>query len=134
MQRGSKQHREAIARGHAQNRAVRDYLAVLEQDRRRGSNLDAGQLEARIGETQARIDEEDDPAKRVQLVQKRLDDEQRLVELGDEPDLAALEDGFVEVADDYSQRKGLTYTAWREVGVPAAVLKRTGIKRTRRTS
>ena len=29
----------------------------------------------------------------------------------------------------YSERKGISYAAWREIGVPAAVLKRAGISR-----
>ena len=44
-------------------------------------------------------------------------------------DISELEDAFVEVAVSYSGRKGITYSAWREVGVPAATLKRAGISR-----
>ena len=40
-----------------------------------------------------------------------------------------LEDEFVDAASGYSQRKGISYTAWRELGVPASVLKRAGIGR-----
>ena len=36
---------------------------------------------------------------------------------------------FVDAAAEYSERKGITYSAWRELGVPAAVLKRAGVKR-----
>jgi len=45
------------------------------------------------------------------------------------PDLAALEADFVQVAASYSARKGISYTAWRELGVSADVLKRAGISR-----
>ena len=44
-------------------------------------------------------------------------------------DLEALESGFVKVVSAYSERKGISYAAWREQGVPAAVLKAGGIKR-----
>ena len=47
-------------------------------------------------------------------------------------DLDELEAGFVEHARSYSERKGISYSAWRETGVPAAALKKAGISRTRR--
>ena len=46
-------------------------------------------------------------------------------------DHAALEDAFVKVARSYSERQGISYTTWREIGVDAAVLSKAGI--TRRT-
>ena len=45
------------------------------------------------------------------------------------PDLTALEKDFVKSAKSYSQRKGITYGAWREFGVPAEVLRKAGISR-----
>ena len=44
-------------------------------------------------------------------------------------DLAALEEDFVAAARAYGERKGISYAAWREAGVDAAVLKRAGISR-----
>jgi hypothetical protein len=126
------EHKAALAEGRAQGRAVRAYLAAVEQDRKPGRKVDPAAIEARIADVQSRIDSEPDPAKRVDLIQKRLDLESKLVELGDQVDLAALEEDFVVTAAPYSERKGITYTAWREAGVPAAVLKRAGVKRTRR--
>lgn len=130
----SEDHKAALAKGRAQGRAVREYLAALEQERKPGRKLDKETAESRIAEVQSQIDDEPDPAKRVELIQKRLDLEERLVELADEPDLEALEREFVAAAADYSVRKGISYTAWREAGVPAATLKQAGVKRTRRTS
>jgi hypothetical protein len=130
----SEEHKAALAEGRAQGRAVRDYLAALETDRKPGRKVDAGAVEKRIADVQATIDAEPDPAKRVELIQKRLDLEAKLVDLQESADLEALEEGFVSSAAPYSERKGITYSAWREAGVPAAVLKRAGIKRTRKTS
>ena len=36
---------------------------------------------------------------------------------------------FVKVARSYSERQGITYTTWREIGVDAAVLSKAGITR-----
>ena len=44
-------------------------------------------------------------------------------------DLSELEKGFVDAAAEYGRRKGITYAAWREAGVPSAVLNRAGIGR-----
>jgi hypothetical protein len=44
-------------------------------------------------------------------------------------DLSALEAAFVKTAGAYSDRKGISYAAWRELGVPADVLKRANISR-----
>jgi hypothetical protein len=35
----------------------------------------------------------------------------------------------VEVAASYSARQGISYDAWREIGVPAAVLREAGVSR-----
>lgn len=129
----SPEHKEALAKGRAQGRAVREYLAALEQQRKPGRRLDRATVEERIPEIQRQIDDEPDPAKRVELIQKRIDLEERLIEIASEPDLEALEKDFVEAAAEYSRRKGITYSAWREAGVPAAVLKAAGIKRTSRS-
>ena len=46
-------------------------------------------------------------------------------------DLTKMEASFAEVASAYSDRKGISYGAWRSAGVPAAVLKKAGVARTR---
>ncbi|MTV24645.1 hypothetical protein FTX61_04315 [Nitriliruptoraceae bacterium ZYF776] len=130
----SQDHKDALAKGRTQGRAVREYLAALERGRKPGRKVDAASVTKRIDDVQAQIDVEPDPAKRVDLIQKRLDLESKLVDLQDEPDLEALEQAFIEAAAEYSERKGITYTAWREIGVSAATLKAAGVKRTRRTA
>ena len=128
------EHKEALARGREQGRNVREYLAALNEEKKPGRKLDADTLKQRIAETQEAIDAEPDHAKRVDLIQKRLNYEERLADTGQEVDLEALEKEFVKIAKEYSERKGITYSAWREAGVPAAVLKEAGIPRTRRSS
>jgi hypothetical protein len=62
-------------------------------------------------------------------VQQRLDLLQEREVLGTTVDLSALEDAFARAAKSYSQRKGVSYAAWREIGVPGDLLKRAGIGR-----
>lgn len=128
----SDEHKQALAKGRAQGKAVREYLKALESERSRNRLPDKASLEAQIENVQELIDAEENPAKRVELIQRRLDHEERLVQIDEEPDMDALEDAFVDACLEYSERKGISYHAWREAGVPAATLKRTGLKRTRR--
>ena len=130
----SAEHKAALARGREQGRIVREYLAALDKEKKPGRKLDAETLNQRIAETQEQVDTEPDPAKRVELIQKRLNYEEQLANLDDAVDLKALEKEFIDVAKEYSERKGIAYMAWREAGVPAAVLKEAGIPRTRRSS
>ncbi len=53
----------------------------------------------------------------------------QLAAIADEPDMSAVEAGFVEHAASYGQRKGIQYVTWREAGVPAELLARAGISR-----
>ena len=69
------------------------------------------------------------PIKKVELIQERSDLTVELATMGAKVDLSGLEKGFVKSAKTYSERKGITYSTWREVGVPADVLKRAGITR-----
>ena len=86
-------------------------------------------------EIQQRLEAEPDPAKRLELIQRRLDAQERLAAAdSDEPDVETLEKAFIKVAQGYAQRKRMSYTAFRELGVPAAALKQAGIARTRGTS
>lgn len=130
----SDDHKAALAKGRAQSKAVRDYLEMLQKDGRRSSNLSPDQINAKIHELSTRIEEEPNPATRLELVQKRLDLEEQLKSAGDGPAPDALEKSFVEAASDYSERKGISYSAWREVGVPAATLREAGVPRTRRVA
>jgi hypothetical protein len=70
-----------------------------------------------------------DPVRHLQLVQERLDLQAALESAEREGDVSTLEAGFIEAAADYSRRRGISYAAWREVGVPSAVLRAAGITR-----
>lgn len=129
----SEEHKQAMAKGRRQARAVKNYLEALEVGRRDGRKPSADALRTRISDTTEAIEESESPIKRLELIQKRMDDEQALRELEAQERHADriedLEADFVEVAADYGQRKGITYKAWRELGVAAATLREAGITR-----
>ena len=78
---------------------------------------------------QEKLENESDQLQRLALIQQRIDAEKRRAE--DPGDINALEAEFVNAAKSYSTRKGISYKAWREMGVAAAVLSKSGIARTR---
>ena len=123
------EHKAALAEGRSQGRAVRGYLEALEAHRpKRGRKRTPESMRARLATIDASIDTAD-PMTRLQLVQERIDLGAAIEAAETTVDLSALEDGFVEAAAAYGSRKGISYAAWREVGVPAAILKRAGISR-----
>ena len=125
-------HKDALAQGRREARAVKSYLEALGA-RRPGRPVTPESVKKRLEGIEQKIEDEDNELKKVDLIQARLDAEEQLAELEDAPDVDSLEQGFVEVAKSYSERKGITYSAWREAGVPAAVLKEAGVPRTRRS-
>jgi hypothetical protein len=73
-----------------------------------------------------------DPVKRLQMSQERLDLEAELAADEETVDLAGIEAEFLAAAKPYSERKGISYAAWREIGVPASTLRAAGITRSSR--
>ncbi len=123
-------HKAALAEGRAQGRAVRHYLEALESSRpKRGRKRTRESVAKRLAAVEAQL-ESADAVKRLQLSQERLDLQAELDQEEETVDLAGIEAEFVAAAKGYSERKGISYTAWREAGVPASTLKAAGISRT----
>lgn len=127
----SAQHKAALAEGRAQGRAVRNYLDALEAHKpKRGRRRTPDSIANRLKKIEAELDQAD-AVKRVDLIQERLDLQKELASYESKVDLADLEADFIAEAAAYSERKGISYAAWREAGVPAATLKAAGIGRGR---
>jgi uncharacterized protein YicC (UPF0701 family) len=125
----SSEHKAALAEGREQGRAVRRYLEALDANKpRRGRKRSAESLKKRLDAIETEIASAD-PLKRVHLVQERADLQDALDATESNVDIGQLEKAFVKAAAPYSERKGITYATWREVGVPAAVLEKAGIRR-----
>lgn len=123
------EHKAAMAAGRAESRSVRAYLEALEQVRpRRGRKRTPESIQARLAVLASQLDDAE-PMDRLKLVQERMDLEAELATMGQTIDITELEAEFVKVAAAYSKRNGISYAAWREVGVDPSVLKTAGIKR-----
>lgn len=125
----SAEHKQALAIGREQGRAVRRYLEALEAHKpKRGRKRTPESIQRRLDAIEERLPAAD-PLSRLQLVQERMDLQAELASKSNTVDLASLEEEFVNAAREYGDRKGISYAAWREAGVDPAVLKRAGIRR-----
>ena len=127
----STDHKAALAKGREEGRTVRQYLEALESTKpRRGRKRTPESIRKRLAAIEA-ILPESEPLNRLHLVEEKQRLEAELAHSGDVVDLAALEKSFVKVARQYGDRKGISYSAWRTVGVSASVLQQAKISRSR---
>ncbi len=124
----SAEHKAALAAGRKESRAIKAYLDSL-GTRRRGRPVTQETLTKRIKDLEKRIATETNVLRAVDLRQARLEAEEALSAMSATVDREKLESDFARHARAYSKRKGISYSVWREAGVPAAVLKKAGIGR-----
>ena len=126
----SDSHKEALAVGRDQGRAVRRYLEALDANKpRRGRKRTREGIEKRLAAIEERMAAAD-ALSRLHLAQERMDLEAELAASGEGGvDLDSLETAFTQAAGPYSERKGISYDAWRSAGVEPRVLKAAGIGR-----
>jgi hypothetical protein len=122
-------HKEALAEGREQGRAVRRYLEALEANKpRRGRKRTPEGIQRRLASIDERMASAD-ALSRLHLAQERMDLEAALATSSEGVDIGALEAAFIRAAGPYSQRKGISYDAWRAANVEPRVLKAAGIGR-----
>jgi hypothetical protein len=123
------QHKAALAQGRAEGRAVKNYLEALDRNRpRRGRKRTPDSIKKRLAAIDGQLADAS-PLLRLQLVQEQMDLRDELETLNAKVDLSSLEAAFVKTAGKYSDRKGISYAAWRQLGVSAETLKKAGITR-----
>lgn len=123
------EHKAALAEGRSQGRAVRAYLEAIEGHKpKRGRKRTADSISKRLAAIDDELNEAD-ALRRLQLTQERINLQRELESAQDTVDLESLEREFVRVAKGYAERKGISYAAFRELGVPASALKQAGIGR-----
>ena len=125
----SDSHKAALAEGREQGRAVRRYLEALEAHKpKRGRKRTPESVQKRLAVIEERLADAD-ALTRLHLMQERMNLTNELASSGESVDLQAIEDEFVAAAAPYGTRKGITYAAWRAMGVDPTVLRRANIKR-----
>jgi uncharacterized Ntn-hydrolase superfamily protein len=124
-------HKAKLAQGRTEARVVSRYLEALAAGKgKRGRKRTPESINMQL----VRIDKsmaEATPIQRLELTQRRYDLEAERERLLSRVDLTGLEKEFAKIAKSYAARNGISYSAFRELGVPAEVLKRAGVPRTR---
>ncbi len=106
----------------AEAAGVRDYLKALKQNAPlRGRKRTPASVDRQLAAIDAQMAKAT-VTKRLDLIQQRMDLEAEKLD-------AALEGNFVQHAASYSDRRNISYGAWREIGVSSATLKSAGIRR-----
>ena len=124
-------HKAALARGREMSTIVDRYLSVVNVPKKRGRRVSPAVLRKRLTAAETTRKSSTGVAK-VLAAQEVRDLRARLAETsGDGTNAKTLEASFVKVARQFSVNRGISYAAWRDAGVPAAVLQRAGIARTR---
>jgi hypothetical protein len=123
------EHKEKLAQGRSEAKAVKNYLEALRANKpRRGRKRTPDSINKRLGV----IDDlmvDADPLDELKLIEERRRLVEELESMEATVDIAEFEAAFVQVAKGYSERQGISYTSWREVGVEPSVLKQAGITR-----
>lgn len=122
-------HKEALAIGRTQSRAVKAYLEALKTIRpKRGRKRTPESIRVRLGKITELLPTAD-ALQEVLLLQEQVDLERELDTMSKDDNLDALEADFIKHGLGYTASKGIDYATWRKVGVSAEVLAKAGIKR-----
>jgi hypothetical protein len=135
MAKMSEEHKAALAAGAKQTKAVKAYLEGLQdmapkKGRQRTEETVAAQLEA------AKAVIADKGAGVLDVLNARqaesdLETELEAMNTDTGPDMKALEKDFSKHVAAYGERKGITYSTWRRMGIAGDVLTAAGVPRTR---
>lgn len=123
--------KKALHDGRHQAAVVRRYLHSLAEQAAQPRRPSRSTIEQRLEEIETALADEREPVRRLQLIQQRLDQQHQLAAMDGNPtdDHESIEAEFKAVAATYASRKGISYFAFREAGVPARVLTEAGVSR-----
>ena len=123
------EHKAALAKGRAEGRIVREYLEGLRATKpKRGRKRTPETISKRLDAITSELASAS-PIDELLLIQERKNLEAERSAMSNSIDMNALEADFVGVAKSYGESKAISYSSWRDVGVPASVLKSAGISR-----
>jgi hypothetical protein len=128
----SSSHKAALAEGRQVSAIVDRYLSALHVPKQRGRKVSPATLQSRLAAAEEKLRHASGVA-RLTAAQDVRDLRNRLASLASRgaTDIKSLEAAFIRVAKKFGEKRGIGYGAWRDAGVPAAVLKKAGVRRTR---
>jgi hypothetical protein len=128
----SASHKKALAEGRTMSATVDRYLSAVNTPKRRGRKVSKTSLQQRLVDARAKA-RSATGVEKVLAAQEVRDLQNRIasIDAGGGSDLKSLEAAFVKIAKQFGENRGIGYGAWRDAGVPAPVLRKAGIARTR---
>ena len=90
----SQEHKDALARGRKESRAIKAYLKTIES-RKPGRPVTKDSLNSRLATVNNKLETTDDPLKRLDLLQSRLDIEEALESVEEVANIDQIEADFV---------------------------------------
>jgi hypothetical protein len=128
----SASHKQALAEGRTMSATVDRYLSAVNTPKRRGRKVSKAALVERLAEARSRAKSATGVDK-VLAAQDVRDLQTRIANMNEASgnDIKSLEADFVKIAKRFGENRGIGYGAWRDAGVPATVLKKAGVARTR---
>jgi hypothetical protein len=125
-------HKRALAEGRTMSATVDRYLTAVNTPKRRGRKVSKSALQQRLADARVKA-KSASGVEKVLASQEVRDLRMRIaaLETSGGGDLKSLEAAFVKVAKRFGDNRGIGYGAWRDAGVPAVVLKKAGVARTR---
>ena len=123
----SSEQKESLSEGREQSKIVRRYLEAIELSKpKRGRKRTLESITRQLSSIDMTI-KNTHPLNRLHLTQKKIELTQELERIKNGPDIGELENQFISIAMEYSKRKGISFPAWKELGVSPDVLARAGI-------
>ena len=128
----SASHKRALAEGRTMSATVDRYLSAVNTPKRRGRKVSKTALVERLADARIKAKSATGVDK-VLAAQEVRDLQQRIASMNaaSGADVKSLEAAFVKIAKRFGENRGIGYGAWRDAGVPAVVLKKAGVARTR---
>jgi hypothetical protein len=125
-------HKRALAEGRTMSATVDRYLSAVNTPKRRGRKVSKSALEQRLAEARIKA-KSATGVEKVLAAQDVRDLQSRIANMSvaSGGDIKSLEAAFVKIAKRFGENRGIGYGAWRDAGVPAVVLKKAGVARTR---
>ena len=125
-------HKRALAEGRTMSATVDRYLSAVNTPKRRGRKVSKAALVQRLADARAKA-RGTSGVEKVLAAQEVRDLQLRIAALdaASASDVKSLEAAFVKIAKRFGENRGIGYGAWRDAGVPAVVLKKAGVARTR---
>ena len=125
-------HKRALAEGRTMSATVDRYLSAVNTPKRRGRKVSKAALVQRLSDARQKA-KSATGVDRVLAAQEVRDLQARIASMNaaSGTDVKGLESEFVKIAKRFGENRGIGYGAWRDAGVPAVVLKKAGVARTR---